>query len=172
MNTIKIENAKEFFKKLKTNDPKIIVKENSIHLVPFYASFGFIINFFLILACIYILIKQNEMTIVFLCMLAIIISLFNIINQLRFYNKIIIDFPSQTVLVIPNFIFGILYKKRIVNFKNIKLIDYSADSIWLGDRRFRIRITSFEQKIKLISTSQKSIAEKIIAALQILTDTI
>ncbi|MDB5221570.1 MAG: hypothetical protein JWN83_237 [Chitinophagaceae bacterium] len=72
-----IKHTLKFFSEFKSTDPKIIVNDSTIELIPFYGSFGFIINFIPLLASTYILVKQNELIVNLLCISAIIISLFN-----------------------------------------------------------------------------------------------
>ena len=154
---------KESFSKLKINDPKIMINDYAIELIPNYWNYSFVTNFIPLLVIPFIFkMKNANLEINLLCTLATLLSIYLIIDQLISNNKLIINLQNKTITVIPNLITKLWKKEKIIEFKDAKNIYNSPDTFSPLYRRFIIKILLKDSlKMRLISTQLPENANKI-----------
>ena len=158
--------AIELFGKLQGNDPKIVAMDNEIEIKPFYFNYSLVFNFIPILLSIYIISNANNVKTVFLGILAFGIFIYNIVIQLIFCKKSVVNLEKKNITIQPNFFFKIFQANSTIDFSNIKGINVSPYSYSALYRRFVIKlILKNSAKVILISTKEKEIAGKISDAL-------
>lgn len=166
---VNIEKTKEIFEDLQSDDPKIIINNNSIEMIPNYLNYSFITNFVPILIVMYVSYSFKEdynLLINLVRILVIPFSIFNIFYQLRYYNRVSFNYKTNIVKITPNFLRSFYTKEKAIPFHNIKNIDYATDGFWLAYRRYILKITLFDSRqFNLISTKEEKHVKKIMTAL-------
>ncbi len=160
------KNIKTIFSESNITDPKIVITNDRITLIPNYWNYTLITNFPLLIIVIYVLKNQTDSQVILLGILAIIIFIYNILNKLASLNLLIINIQNKTITIIPNYVTMIWKKKEIVEYKNIRNINYAPDTFSPLYRRFVIKIIlKNSQKINLISAREEKDADKLLKIL-------
>ena len=153
-----MEDYRKILEDLQSTDPTIIIKDDTIELLPCYLNSSLIFDFILLLVCI-VAIFYNEILIGFI---GILVSLFNIGDFLRINNKMIIDTKNKYIRVTPNFISRLFLKNyQEINLENIRNVTLSTTTFnSLIFKRFAIVITlSNSDEVKIITTANEGRAE-------------
>ena len=161
--TDKISYLEEIFKAILGKDPKIIIKDHIIYLVPYYWNYSFITNFLPLIGCLYVLITSSPTQVKIVFILLLFFSFYFLIwAQLRFYNKIKINTKNTSFEIIPNSISRIIYQKKIIRFGDIESTGISTNGYWITDKRYIIWVSSVNyNKIQIISTKSIETAKEI-----------
>lgn len=164
-----MEELKEMFKDIPSGDPKIKITDEVIEIIPFYWNYNFITNFVPVLIIIFIFnsFKLEDGLETLICLLTIGVSIFNIFYQLRYYNKLIINYKNKTIQILPNIIMALFAKEKLIFLRDTKRINYSTDGFWLAYRRYvlSITLTNDSQQFRLVSTEKEENAKRITEAL-------
>jgi hypothetical protein len=121
-----------------------------------------ITNFPILIIVIYVLKSQTDLEVILLGILAAVISIYNILTKLASLNLSIINYQNRTITISPNYVTMIWKKKKIIEYKEIRNIDYTPDTFSLLYRRFVIKIIlKNSKKINLISTQEEEPAAKL-----------
>jgi hypothetical protein len=162
-----IEELKKVFEDIQLVDPKITIKKDVIEILPLYWNFSFLTNFFPILCSIYVFTQNVELKIIIVFSLLTIAACYQIWVQLKLCNKIVINIQRKQLSISPNFLLKIIISQKIVQFKEVKEINYCSDNFRPAFRRYKIMIIlkNTDTPIKLISTSEEDGAKKIVTAL-------
>lgn len=164
--TFDTKDVKKVFEDLKSNDPKIKINNTLINIIPNYWNYVFLLNFFPLLAAIYILTQQNDFKINFLCYSLIALSIYGIHSQLIFYNKILIDIQQKIIIITPNIIERIFTKPKTVLFNEIQNINFRSNGFGASHIRYVIVLKLKNTKqLKIISSSNSDYAAKMVKAL-------
>lgn len=151
------------FKKIKSFDPRIKIKNNLIYISPFYFNYSFITNFLAIFLFLNILNKQNDFYINIVCILSICLFSILIITVLRFYNTICINFETKILTITPNILYQLFIKKKNIQFKNIKncfvVSNANSTGFRIVNRRYYISLRLYNNKqIILLGSNEEEIA--------------
>src|SRR6476620_1347002 len=154
-------NDKEvLFENIISTDPRIEEKKTNIILRPFYWNYNFITNFVPLLVSIYIVTQQSDPKVTALCILIIAGSVFLILQELSYYNKIFIDVENKIITIRPNFIWKYKGTKQIF-FKDIREIYVKASGFWPSFRRYVIISILNTKKVIFISAGDEDTAQQI-----------
>lgn len=154
--------VKESLTKLKGQDPKLIVEDDVIEIIPFYWNFSLLSNFIPIFISIYLISNESDFKTILLDIAIMGIFIYNTIVQLVPCKRSIINIKNKSISIVPNILFRTFQGTKIIEFKNIKDIYIQPNSFSLVYRRFVIKLhLSVSTDIILISTKDKEHASKI-----------
>jgi hypothetical protein len=145
-------------------DPKIITAKDEIKVIPNYWNYSLTINFPCLIVIFYLFESTNDSETILLGLLAIIIILYSIVNQLLSLNKSVINKKNNSIALFPNFFLKMIGRRnQIIPHREIKRIYYKPDSFSLIYRRFVLKVVlENNQTINLISTREEAVANKLI----------
>jgi hypothetical protein len=154
--------AKESLSKLQGHDPKLIIEDDVIEIIPFYWNFSLVSNFIPIFISIYFISNEIDFKNILFDITISGIFIYNAIVQLLSCKTSIINIKNKSISIAPNILFRIFQEKKIVEFKNIKEIYIQPNSFSLVYRRFVIKLNlSNSTDMILVSTKEKEHASKI-----------
>lgn len=156
-----MDDAKKSLGDLQTTDPTIIIKDDTIELLPCYININLMFYFILLLIS-GLTLFNDEVLIGFI---GILVSVFLIGDFLRLNNKMIIDTKNKYLIVVPNFI-SIRFIKEFqkIHFTTIKNV--TTRTAFFGTlifQRFSVVITlSNSDEVKIMSIGNENTAKKIV----------
>lgn len=155
-----MEDARKSLVDLQTTDPTIIIKDDTIELLPCYININLAFYLILLLSSIVALFNDELL----IGVIGILVSLFLIGDFLRLNNKMIIDTKNKQIIVIPNFI-SIRFIKYFqkINFTNIKNVTTrTAFFNTVIFQRFSVIITlSNSEEVNVMSIGNENTAKLI-----------
>jgi hypothetical protein len=154
--------VKESLSKLQGVDPKLILHDDVIEIIPFYWNFSLVSNFIPIFISIYFISNETDFENILFDITITGIFIYNAIIQSLSCKTSTIDIKYKSISIAPNILFRIFQKKKIIEFKNIKDINIQPNSFSLVYRRFVIKLNlSDSTDTILVSTKEKENASKI-----------
>jgi hypothetical protein len=161
MNPAKGNDNASFFRDIVSGDPIVEKDKSVITLRPFYWNYNFITNFVPLIVSIYILTQQSDLAITLVCILIAIGSAFLLLQELSYYNKILIKVDKKTIMIRPNFVWKYKNTKQIF-FKDIMSIYVKSRGFWPSFRRYLIIVVLANKNgIILISARDNDTAQQI-----------
>jgi hypothetical protein len=164
----------EELKEIDSVDPKIVLKDRNIILLPYYWYYSFIMNFVFIGGGIYTLSNLDDTLLSLALILSIGLIIILIFGKLLYSNTVSFKPHEKEVLVQTNWWLKSFRKNRTITFEEIKNIsvssNYDSGGFWRANRRwFIVLLLKDEDEIKIISSGNEVAVKKLVGALLKLT---